>query len=109
MPPTITEIATPIGVKKHAAIVLIPGSSVTGAEARKISMEETIMFVANLVKIHQSETELDEVPILKDSPEEEKNGVGDLSPTSTNDLKPSVSVGGVKFEFCRKLMGSPQF
>jgi len=41
-------MATPIGIKKHAAIVFIPVRSVTVAEPPKMSMEETMMFVAKL-------------------------------------------------------------
>jgi len=41
-------MATPIGIKKHAAIVFIPERSVTVAEPPRISMEETMIFVANL-------------------------------------------------------------
>jgi len=43
-------MATPIGIRKHPAIVFIPERSVTVVEPPKISMEETIMFVANLEK-----------------------------------------------------------
>ena len=41
-------MATPIGIRKQAAIVFIPERSVTVAEPPKMSMEETMMFVANL-------------------------------------------------------------
>jgi hypothetical protein len=102
-------MATPIGIKKHAAIVFIPVRSVTVAEPPKISMEETMMFVANLRTIHPSEIRLDQVsPPRKDSPEEEKYSMGELSPASTNDFEPSVSVRGIKFKLGGELMGSPR-
>jgi hypothetical protein len=39
-------MATPSGIKKQAARVLIPDKSVTVADPPRISIEETIMFVA---------------------------------------------------------------
>jgi hypothetical protein len=44
----------------------------------------------------------------EDSPKEEENTVGEFSPTSTDDLEPSVSVWGIEFEFGGELMGSPR-
>jgi hypothetical protein len=41
-------MATPRGIRKHAAMVLMPVKSVTVAEPPRISMEETIIFVASL-------------------------------------------------------------
>lgn len=33
--------------------------------------------------------------------------MGELSPTSADNLEPSVSVWGIKFQFCRELTGTP--
>ena len=64
------------------------------------------MLVANLRIIHSLETEPDGIPAPREnSPEEEENGVGELSPTGTDDLEPGVSVWGIEFEFCGKLVG----
>jgi hypothetical protein len=41
-------MATPRGIRKHAAMVLMPVKSVTVAEPPRISMEETMIFVASL-------------------------------------------------------------
>ena len=71
-----------------------------------MSMEETIMFVANLKKNtgwKNGETLL----LGRDVPEEEENEVSKFSPTSTNDLEPGISVWGIEFKFGGKLMGSP--
>jgi hypothetical protein len=70
-------------------------------------MEDTMMLVANLRKVHPLES--NPINFLKeDPPEEEENGVGDFPPTSTDDLDPRVSVRGIEFEFGRELMGSPR-
>jgi hypothetical protein len=41
-------MATPSGIRKHAAMVCIPVKTVTVAEPPRISMEETMIFVASL-------------------------------------------------------------
>jgi hypothetical protein len=41
-------MATPRGIRKHAAMVLMPVKTVTVAEPPRISMEETMIFVASL-------------------------------------------------------------
>ena len=103
-------MATPIGIKKQAAIVFIPVRSVTVAEPPKISMEETMMFVAKLyAKKTPLKVELEETSLPKtNSPKKEENEMGKCSPTSTNDLEPGVSVGSIEFKLGGKLMGSLQ-
>lgn len=47
MPPTTTYIATPKGIRKHAAMVFMPVRLVTVADPPRTSIEDTMMFVAN--------------------------------------------------------------
>jgi len=97
-------MATPTGIKKHAAIVFIPVRSVTVAEPPKMSMEETMMFVAKLKKTSvENETLWN---LLKEVvPEEHENEMSEFSPTSADDLEPGVSVRGIKLKLGRKLVG----
>ena len=58
---------------------------------------------------HPLEIKLGGNPLLyRDVPEEHENEMSKFSPTSTNDLEPSVSVWGVEFKLGGKLKGSPR-
>jgi hypothetical protein len=66
-----------------------------------MSMEETIMFVANL-KNNRRKWHSEQLKGLV--PKEHENEMSGFSPTDTNDLEPSVSVRGIELKLCGKLM-----
>ena len=82
------------------AIVFIPVSAVTVAEPPKMSMAETIIFVARL-DTHSEHGQCS--TMLEDSPKEHEDEVSDRAPARRHDFEPCVCMRSVQLELCCKL------
>lgn len=84
----------------RTAIVLIPVRSVTVAEPPRISIDDTIIFVASLFCL-LGDTRLD--PRTERAPEEHEDEMSCCSPASSDNLKPSVCEWSVELQLCCEL------
>jgi hypothetical protein len=80
-------------------MVCIPVKSVTVADPPRISMDETMMFVARL----PTELGISKHSSVECIPEEHEDKMGDSSPSFTDNFQPGVGIRSVKFEFSGKL------